>query len=113
MKYKIVIVTPAGRKIYLEKLFSHLELQKNDFDEWHLWENTIVNDDLMYIKQLENTYSWIKVINRDDKMKEIIKSSTDEKSIYWRIGKKCKKGSTVAISTFFDFVLIKIRYIFD
>jgi len=39
-KPKCIVVTPAGRRRYLEKLVKCLELQKDDFDEWHLWENT-------------------------------------------------------------------------
>jgi len=62
IKYKCIIFTPAGRKQYLEILVKYLEKQKNDFNEWHLWLNTLNVDDILYIKNLANNYSWIKVI---------------------------------------------------
>lgn len=37
---KRIIVTPAGRKRYMEILSSHLDKQRSDFDEWHIWQNT-------------------------------------------------------------------------
>ena len=64
-----IVVTPAGRKRYLQKLVSALEKQEKDFDEWHLWENTRNENDKKYLYELEKNYPWIKVItrNEDDK----------------------------------------------
>ena len=61
---KIIVVTPAGRKRYLKILLKNLQKQKNDFDEWHLWENTRNKEDEIYIKELEKKYDWIKCIKR-------------------------------------------------
>jgi len=36
---KRILVTPAGRKKYLEILFNHLKNLKNEFDEWILRVN--------------------------------------------------------------------------
>lgn len=34
--YKCILITPAGRRDYLQILVKHLIKQKEDFDEWHL-----------------------------------------------------------------------------
>lgn len=62
---KIVIITPAGRKKYLKILLKNLIKQKDDFDEWHLWNNTRNKEDEIYIKDLEKNYGWIKCISRN------------------------------------------------
>lgn len=64
-EYKIVIVTPAGRKHYLEILLKNLLKYKDEFSEWHLWNNTKNPEDILFLYELEKQYSWIKVINRD------------------------------------------------
>lgn len=51
---KRIIVTPAGRKRYLEILAAHLEKQKSFFDEWHLWQNTEDIDDIKYLSSLSS-----------------------------------------------------------
>jgi hypothetical protein len=64
---KIVVVTPAGRKRYLNILYSHLKLQKENFKdfEWHLWENSRTTEDEKYIKSLVDENNWVKLIQRD------------------------------------------------
>ena len=62
---KIIVVTPAGRKRYLNILYLHLKLQKKLLNfEWHLWENSRTSEDEEYIKTLATENSWIKVIER-------------------------------------------------
>jgi hypothetical protein len=46
-------------------LVKHLERQKGDFDEWHLWENTRHKRDEEYIEELAETHDWIKCIRRE------------------------------------------------
>lgn len=58
----VIIVTPSGRKQYLERLYQCLLKQKEHFDEWHLWLNTDVESDMIFIKQLEDKHTWIHVI---------------------------------------------------
>lgn len=65
-EYKCIIVTPAGRKQYLEILVKHLTKQKDSFEEWHLWKNTSNPDDLKYLHDLADTHLWIKVIEAAD-----------------------------------------------
>ena len=65
-KFKIIMVTPSGRKNYMEYLLKSLIIQKDDFLEWHLWNNTRNKEDEEYIYLLQSQYDWIKVINIDN-----------------------------------------------
>jgi hypothetical protein len=59
-----IIVTPAGRKKYLEILHKYLVRDYNygHFKEWHLWINTINREDIDYIKTLSEKYEFIKLV---------------------------------------------------
>ncbi len=48
--YKIVAVTPAGRKRYLEILHQYIRSQRKIIDEYHLWVNTKVAADIDWMK---------------------------------------------------------------
>lgn len=61
--FNCIIVTPAGRRRYLEILYKYLNSQKTDFSEWHLWVNTTNQDDIDYMHNLASNNSWIKCIN--------------------------------------------------
>lgn len=50
---KRIIVTPAGRKRYMNLLADHLSKQRNSFDEWHIWQNTENIEDIKFFKQLD------------------------------------------------------------
>jgi hypothetical protein len=58
---KIIVVTPAGRKAYLELLSSYL-LSDDDVFEWHLWDNCRDESDRVYINSLEVAHEKIKVV---------------------------------------------------
>jgi hypothetical protein len=60
-----IIVTPAGRKRYLEILFNHLSKQKKDFTVWQLWLNTENQEDIEFCKSLERHYDWIECYDLD------------------------------------------------
>jgi hypothetical protein len=89
-----VVVTPAGRKKYLEILLKYLIKAKNEnqFDRWDLWLNTNVNDDINYCEMLTNLYDWIKIVrlnvNSVYKMENIFKFfkfANDINTIYIRL----------------------------
>lgn len=61
--FRCEVVTPAGRKRYIEILYKYLNSQKKDFDIWQLWLNTTNKEDIEYMKQLEKENSWIKCID--------------------------------------------------
>ena len=59
---KRIIVTPAGRKKFLEISSKYLIHYQNEFDEWHLWCNTDILEDLEYINKLSEENSFIKIV---------------------------------------------------
>lgn len=60
-KHKIVVVTPAGRKRYLEILSRYI-LEDTTIDEWHLWDNCRKESDREYIEKLSKKNEKIKII---------------------------------------------------
>jgi hypothetical protein len=65
---KKIIVTPAGRKRYLEILLSYLIKYKDEFDRWDIWLNTENKEDIEYIKFISSQYDFIKIIYPDVKV---------------------------------------------
>lgn len=65
------IITPAGRKVYLEILLSYLLKFKNEFDMWEIWVNTTNNQDLEYIEDINQKYEWIKLIKLNEPLSKI------------------------------------------
>ena len=61
-EYKIVAITPAGRKANLEILHKYLVKNKNIIDRWDLWVNTENKIDLEYMIELSNKYSFINLV---------------------------------------------------
>jgi len=49
--YKVVVVTPAGRKRYLELLIPQVKGLKMYVDEYRLWVNTSNQEDIQYMEQ--------------------------------------------------------------
>jgi hypothetical protein len=60
-KHRIVAVTAAGRKVYLEILKSYI-LKDNFIAEWHLWDNCRQQSDREYIEQLAKQHPKIKIV---------------------------------------------------
>ena len=61
-KYKIVAITPSGRKHYLEILHSYIVKNKHLLDRWDLWINTQDEQDLDYINKLSSEDSFINLV---------------------------------------------------
>ncbi|HOP95652.1 MAG TPA: hypothetical protein PL130_07780 [Dictyoglomaceae bacterium] len=59
--HKIIVVTPAGRRRYLEIMSKYI-LKDNSIDEWHLWDNCRESKDREYINNLAENYEKIKII---------------------------------------------------
>ncbi len=60
--YRCEIVTPAGRRRYLEILYKHLKSQRADFAVWQLWQNTKDAEDIAYMNRLAAENDWITVV---------------------------------------------------
>lgn len=89
-----VVVTPAGRKRYLEILFEHLKcaFKKGCINEWHLWMNTHDQHDIDYMVELEQEYTWIHIIRVDTVQQcnnlnicNFFKHACDDDAVYIRL----------------------------
>lgn len=55
-----IVVTPVGRRRYVELLYRHLLAQRDSLDQWHLWMNTNNQDDINYMRGLAAQHpDWI------------------------------------------------------
>lgn len=52
---KVVVVTPAGRKRYMEILFKYILREKHIVDEYRIWVNTKTQSDISYFESLEKS----------------------------------------------------------
>lgn len=90
--YKVIAVTPAGRKRYLEILVKYMVRLRPVLDAWHLWVNTDNQDDINYFKELEGHYDFIKVVESPEPAKvkdnktihKFFVNCTDPDTIYVR-----------------------------
>jgi hypothetical protein len=90
--YKVIGVTPAGRKRYLEILLPYLLRSRHVLDEHHLWLNTEDADDLSYMEEKSKKYPFFKLVPRTVELVQPIRWSigsfykdyVDEKTIYVR-----------------------------
>lgn len=93
--YRIVVVTPAGRKEYLECLVKQvLALCKAGFvDEYQLWMHTTNTDDIEYINSLELIHKKINIRRLPDGMSprgnttisHFYRDCTDSKTVYIKL----------------------------
>ncbi len=60
--YKIVAITPSGRRNYLEILYKYMCKNKHILDRWDLWVNTENSEDLEYMKNLSNNDSFVNLV---------------------------------------------------
>jgi hypothetical protein len=63
--HRIVAVTPAGRRAYLEILLQHMLLQ-GDGIEWHLWDNCRKPEDRAYIEGIAAAHDFIRIVRCPD-----------------------------------------------
>lgn len=117
---KKIIVTPAGRKKYLELLHTNLNKCKDEFDEWVIWVNTDNKEDIDYMESLANSYDYIKLQYSDVTVDpngshtaticRFFRNCIDENSVYLRLDDDIiyiKKGS---IKDLFDFRIDNEEY---
>jgi hypothetical protein len=53
---KIIVVTPAGRKKYMEILIKYILAERDIIDEYRIWVNTKDENDISYFKSLEEIH---------------------------------------------------------
>jgi len=89
--YRIVVVTPAGRKRYLNLLIPQI-LELNDIvDEYRLWVNTNIDEDIEYMEKYSKMYpDFIKLeyltvpYDGSFSIHSFFKNCVDPKTIYVR-----------------------------
>ena len=66
--YKVNIVTPAGRKKYLEffKKFVYKKIEEGLVDSWDCWLNTINPEDIAYIESMATENHKVKIYRLDE-----------------------------------------------
>jgi len=89
---KRIVVTPAGRSKYLQVLYKNMSRERSGFDEWHLWINTNVKQDVDYCEELASQNKWIKLVKLDgidrvtsDNIHRFFVFAQDVDSIYVRL----------------------------
>jgi len=62
-KYKVVVVTPAGREKYLSifKNFIYRKINEGVVDEWQIWLNTVDANDIAYLESMERENPKVKI----------------------------------------------------
>ena len=90
-EYRVVAITPAGRKEYLEILKRYIDrdMERGLIDEWQLWLNTGVQEDIEYINSIESnkiTIRKIKGLNAQDtsSIHKFFTYTQDDDTIYIR-----------------------------
>jgi hypothetical protein len=117
---KRIIVTPAGRKEYLELLYKNLDKNKDEFDEWSIWVNTDNQNDIDYIEFLvkNNDYITSRYLSipidpngsHTATICKFFEYCTDENSVYLRLDDDIVYIEKESIRKLFDFRLANENY---
>lgn len=106
---KKIIVTAAGRKRYLEILKNYLVNYKNEFDEWILWINTPVKEDIDYIKKIEKELDFVKTesltvpFEGSNSVYSFYKNCLEKNSLYMKIDDDILYINKNSIKDLFDY----------
>jgi len=88
--YNIIVVTPAGRRCYLEMLIPQIRSFSEVVDEYHIWLNTKCKEDIEYIEDIESDFIKVKHLPTNSQCDGIFsihhfyKECTDKSTIYVR-----------------------------
>lgn len=94
MPQKLVSVTPAGRKAYLEILVPQLLQNRQHIHEHHFWVNTNLQEDITYLESLARQYPDFFKLNRrafydasrpNNSIWQYFQDYTDADTIYLRL----------------------------
>jgi len=99
---KKIIVTPAGRKRYLELLYANLMYCRSEFDCWDIWLNTDNKNDIRFIENLASANDFINIkyldtpFNSNKSIGSFFKKYINPEEVYIRLDDDIvyiKKGS--------------------
>lgn len=91
--HRVVVVTPAGRREYLELLIPQVLKLKPCVDEYRLWVNTNNQDDIAYMQNVANTHpDFIKLeylppchhVNGNSSIRHFFQNAKDTNTVYVR-----------------------------
>lgn len=114
--FKIMAVTPAGRRRYIEILLKYILRDRHIVDEWVLWLNTTNKSDIEYCESLAKTHSFIKTVPLTWKYKEnlsifgFFKNCVDHDTIYLRLDDDIVWIEENAIEKLIDFRIQNPNY---
>lgn len=88
--YRIVLVTPSGRRKYQSILFKYIEKYSAIIDEYRIWVNTKNINDINWFKNLEKKYDWVTLDTREyisgnRSINQFFNKCIDNNTIYIRL----------------------------
>lgn len=104
---KIVVVTPAGRKKYMEILFKYILIEKEIIDEYRIWVNTKDQVDISYFESLEENHKGFVTLDR----RHIEEEDCGENTNIHRFFDLCTESNTVYIRLDDDVVWLSKNFI--
>jgi len=112
---KLIVITFAGRRRYMEILFKYIEKYKNHIDEYHIYLATQNMDDIGYIQDFQSkNKNFVKIIKLED-------YTSFDKSLVWNLAyKNCQEENAIYLkldddivyfdeSLFTDFIPYRIQ----
>jgi len=88
---KTILVTFAGRKIFLRILFEYVKKYEKYIDEYHIYAATLNQEDIDFIEEFAERNKFVKVFRADENRdpiylwNECYKNSQDEGSVYIKL----------------------------
>ena len=117
---KKIVVTPAGRKRYLEILHKNLHKCKDEFDEWVIWVNTDNSEDINFMEYLSSTYDYINLQYSEVPVDpngshtaticKFFEKCIDENSVYLRVDDDVVFIEKYSIKKLFEFRIENEQY---
>ena len=104
---KIIVVTPAGRKRYLEILLKYILKERDVIDQYVLWVNTKNKEDLEYIEEIRTKHPDFIIL--DNRFKDTPECGAS--SNIHRYFDECQSKNTVYIRLDDDIVWLQDNFI--
>lgn len=104
---KVVVVTPAGRKRYMEILFKYILREKDIIDEYRIWVNTKTSSDLSYLDHLESKHKGFVTLDK----RYIEELECGESTNIHRFFDKCTDSNTIYIRLDDDVIWLSENFI--
>jgi hypothetical protein len=104
---KIVVVTPAGRKRYMEILLKYILRERDIVDEYRIWVNTKSQTDVSYFENLKEEYEGFVTLDE----RHIEEPECGENTNIHRFFDKCTESNTIYIRLDDDVIWLSENFI--